>query len=770
MQFFRKAKEILGMNARNILYISKYNSQTDKKFADDKFFTKNFLHSRGIEVAKLYHIIKDHKELNNFDFNKLPTNFVIKPNKGYGGEGIFIINKKENNFTDINGLSINNHEIYKHCNSIIDGKYAISDLYDSVIIEEKLEAHKYFSKLNIKGLPDIRIIVFNFVPIIAMLRLPTSESAGKANLHLGGIGIGIDIGTGKATYAVQHNKFIKKLPNGLQISEIEIPKWEDLLITSAKIQQITKIGYLAVDLVLTTSGIKVLETNARAGLSVQIANKVPLKARLEKIRDLKVLSPKQGVEISKTLFSKKPNNSINTGNQKILIGLYEPVLVLGEKNIKTTAKIDPHSNENLIDESIMQENEGIIELIIKDKRLKIPFKASKLKEKSYSVSLSGQYLKDFLIDPSNTSFDIGKSFKHLDEKIIENIDKKIFEIDNQIKLLNHLRPINLTEERERFLKNPIASPKFIYRNPSIDFSQIRKELNKIPREVDHPLLHIYLKKINEIELKINLLESINSVDFGYFSEALYGKSDRHIYKEAMDYISNHRITEDRSENIELKSVIKTLEHFLKEKKLSHWKIKIIDDSPTSIQVNKENCILISKNAKFTKNRLQAVITHEIETHIYRLENARMQKYRIFERGTSDYLATEEGLAIYNQQQLNLSLGIKEIQFAISAIAIYFGKKMTFCELFHYLKNTYHLDDERSFRTCVKVKRGLIDTTIKTAFTKDLVYFQGLKDIKTFLSNNHSIKQLYVGKISIKDIDTLDNIDLKEAKFLPSHLK
>ncbi|HBZ98517.1 MAG TPA: alpha-L-glutamate ligase-like protein, partial [Pseudomonas sp.] len=39
--------------------------------------------------------------------------------------------------------------------------------------------------------PDIRIIVLMGYPIMAMLRLPTRQSGGKANLHQGAIGVGV---------------------------------------------------------------------------------------------------------------------------------------------------------------------------------------------------------------------------------------------------------------------------------------------------------------------------------------------------------------------------------------------------------------------------------------------------------------------------------------------------------------------------------------------------------------------------------------------------
>ena len=83
------------MNARNLLYIRPFNSKRAIRMADSKLKTKHFLSARGIPVPKLYGVIRNRDELQKFDFNMLPQAFVIKPNLGYGGEGIIPIVGRE---------------------------------------------------------------------------------------------------------------------------------------------------------------------------------------------------------------------------------------------------------------------------------------------------------------------------------------------------------------------------------------------------------------------------------------------------------------------------------------------------------------------------------------------------------------------------------------------------------------------------------------------------------------------------------------------------
>ncbi len=780
LSFLEKSSGILGMNARNLLYVGRYNSQESKKFADDKMFTKNYLSSRNLGVAKVYSLIKNHKELRDFDPKNLPNDFVVKPNRGYGGEGILVIQEKNGNkFTDINGKVHTWKDLYRHLVAILDGKYAISGLSDQAIFEERLVMHEDFHRYTDAGLPDIRIIVFNYVPVIAMLRLPTEESSGKANLHMGAVGVGLDISSGKATYAVQHNKFVRKLPNGERVSSIQIPDWDDVLLMASKSQHASQIGFVAVDLAATSSGVKILELNARAGLSVQIANQVLLKARLKKVADLKVPNPTKGVEVSKTLFSANlpTEKKSEKEDEKPVIGLYEYVDILNTKYKDVLAKIDPHGEKVLIDERFgeIKTKEGFADIKMKGKRMKLPIKFVDLHKERYDMVITGKFLHDFVIDlnldkPETTRPVEKKTKPSVDEKIIINIDKKLFVIESKINTVGALRPVNLDQEKESFLRNPIKSPRFFYRKPSTNIAQYRKEVKALPGNIDHPFAKIYEKKITEVGQKLNLLEAVDSPNLQTISERLYGKADRVLYDKAVRYIHENPIKEDESKELSFKVGIKRLEEFLKENKLAKWNINVSSNRTSDIAVNKNGTIFLREGVTFTENRLRAVIIHEIGTHIFRLENGSLQKYKILAKGTANYLTTEEGLAVYNQKQLDIPLGEKDIWPALRTVGAYLADEMSFVDLFHYLKENYNLEDESAWRTCIRAKRGFVDTGKKSAFTRDVIYFRGYLAVKDYLKKNpeKGLRNLYIGKIGIGDLQYLGDFDEYEVKYLPEY--
>ena len=156
------------------------------------------------------------------------------------------------------------------------------------MIEERLVPHQAFSKLAFGGVPDVRVIVFRGIPVMAMLRLPTAESDGKANLHQGGVGAGIDLITGVTTRGVQHNDAIDHHPDfETPVRDFQVPGWPDILELAARLGHHVGLGYVGVDIVICEhKGPTLLELNARPGIAIQTANLKGLRPLLEPIHAL----------------------------------------------------------------------------------------------------------------------------------------------------------------------------------------------------------------------------------------------------------------------------------------------------------------------------------------------------------------------------------------------------------------------------------------------------------------------------------------------------
>ena len=361
-----KFSDILGMNARNHLYQSKYNSRKGKRAADSKLVTKSILKKAKLPVPRLHRIFKNERVVERFDFTNLPDSFVIKPSQGLGGEGILVVDRGgefAGEWVSVDGNKLTVNDLRLHILDILAGKYSMLDLPDKAFIEERIRVHPRFEPISCQGTPDVGVLVFNKIPVMAFLRLPTKESHGKANMFQGAVACGVDMATGVTTKAVKYTSEVKFFPDSRRrLAGIHIPRWEEVLELAVTTAEAVGLGYCRVDIALQPRTTKtgklkstpmVLEVNAQPGLKIQLANEAGLKRRLERVEGLPVKTVKQGINIGKQLFAARDEDESIEGGW-LNIGIFEEVEVenfLGEKQ-QIKAKIDSGAFRTSIDEGL----------------------------------------------------------------------------------------------------------------------------------------------------------------------------------------------------------------------------------------------------------------------------------------------------------------------------------------------------------------------------------------------------------------------------------
>lgn len=356
--FLKKSGLLLGMNARNLEYIRPNNRKRSMEIADSKLLCKRILKKNNLGVSALIAKVKTLEELEQFDWNTLPDSFALKPNRGFGGEGIVVVYARKKGRTDAwvkaDGSVITIDDLKTHIRNILDGSFSLANTPDIAFFEERLKLLKLFKPYSFKGIPDIRVIVFNQVPVMAMLRLPTRASDGKANLQQGAIGVGIDLATGTTTTAIiGKGQLIEYVPGTrLVLSGIKIPYWKDILRMSVEAQTLSGLGFLGADIAIDRDrGPVILELNARPGLSIQLANLAGLKGRLKRVSGLKIKTVERGIRVGQNLFGGEIEEEIEELSGKRVIGSIEKVKLIGKdgKEIEVEAKIDTGADSTSID-------------------------------------------------------------------------------------------------------------------------------------------------------------------------------------------------------------------------------------------------------------------------------------------------------------------------------------------------------------------------------------------------------------------------------------
>ncbi|NKI31800.1 sugar-transfer associated ATP-grasp domain-containing protein [Croceivirga thetidis] len=278
----KNPKGVIGLNRRNIQFIYPHNQRKDYILADDKVKAKMILHQNDIACAKTYAVVERISDIKS-SWKGLQEHraLVIKPAKGCGGGGIKILKKNSLGKWQSSGKTISDEQIFHHITRIISGLFSMAS-NDVCLIEECIMPHPFFAEIYDEGVPDFRIITLKGKPLMAMLRMPTSRSDGKANLHQKGVGIGVDMLNGTLTQVYDGKQYSDHHPdNENSVNGKKIPYWFTMMQLARKTAQAFPLDYLGIDLVIDkVKGPQIMEVNVRPGLGIQLVNKQGLQSTL----------------------------------------------------------------------------------------------------------------------------------------------------------------------------------------------------------------------------------------------------------------------------------------------------------------------------------------------------------------------------------------------------------------------------------------------------------------------------------------------------------
>jgi len=278
---------VLGMNHRNAECILDLNPRQAYPEVDSKSKMHALCEAIGVPCPAIYGRIATHSAMRHLPrLLQGRTDFVIKPDRGAGGRGILVVRERQGeDFVRHNGERIDLAGLQQHVSGVVSGLYSLGGNPDTALIQQRVLLHPAMEKISHQGIGDVRVILYKQVPAMAMLRLPTKMSGGRANLHQGGIGAGVDLKTGRTSRAVCRNRITDRHPDtGESLVGFQVPFWPEVLAMSVRVAGAVRLGYLGVDIVLDRDrGPLLLEANARPGLAIQIANGQGLRHRLEEI-------------------------------------------------------------------------------------------------------------------------------------------------------------------------------------------------------------------------------------------------------------------------------------------------------------------------------------------------------------------------------------------------------------------------------------------------------------------------------------------------------
>jgi alpha-L-glutamate ligase-like protein len=279
---------VVGINMRNARYLLPNNPRRLYRLVDDKLQTKALAEAHGLSAPETYCVIRSPHDAAKVA-QKLAghESFVIKPACGSGGKGVLVIDGRDadGRYIKPSGALLTVKELRHHVDNILAGLFSLGGQRDQALVEYRVHPAKVLTAISHQGAPDVRVVMLHGYPVMAMLRAATRESDGRANLHQGAIGIGIDLATGRTVRAVHHGRPITCHPDlDVNLIGVQIPQWSQILEIAVTCQEMTGLGYLGVDVMIDEIlGPLMIEVNARPGLAIQMANGVGLMSRLDPV-------------------------------------------------------------------------------------------------------------------------------------------------------------------------------------------------------------------------------------------------------------------------------------------------------------------------------------------------------------------------------------------------------------------------------------------------------------------------------------------------------
>lgn len=341
-------------------------------------------------------------------------------------------------------------------------------------------------------------------------------------------------------------------------------------------------------------------------------------------------------------------------------------------------------------------------------------------------------------------------------------------------------PTNLKEEKRKFFESDTYEPQFTYRIVKNKNSEILKSLSSLKEivDVDPRISSFYIELIeakkdsNDLMYAVGhneLVTDISTKKYGKTTPSLFRNASR-VLRGKVDGYNLVQYPKVRKEDIlKYDGIVDVFNTAFNMLDLKDWSVtKSLNIARNSVKIGvKRKEVLVDGEIERSRFKLRKTLVHEVGTHVLRSVNGFKSGFdALGNANLPSYLDVEEGLATWNESQMNLlTLGWLKRKAALTW-GIYVGEELTFRQLYNCVLGV--LPKSSAFSVVYRVKRGLGDTSCPGVYTKDIVYFRGFRKVKSKLEKDKSLyEKLYAGKIDFKQCEWVDEGLISKAERVPN---
>jgi uncharacterized protein (TIGR02421 family) len=360
---------------------------------------------------------------------------------------------------------------------------------------------------------------------------------------------------------------------------------------------------------------------------------------------------------------------------------------------------------------------------------------------------------------------------------VKFVDRRLNEISKSFSFLLQVTPVNAEAAWHEFQKGHFeVEPRYYYRPLAMEPAELKRQLFQlaISKIEDPTLSELFHERQDELDRKITMLSDVGTKRFVYGSQQVYGELTASLLSLAQSLLE--RINAHNREDMSAGEV--TAGEFAKfaRKEVAHYQklmpeftaeVVIRDDMYAGLMCSDGN-LLIGKDAKMPRSRVDALLHHEVGTHLLTYYNGLVEPFKLLHTGLAGYDSLQEGIAVLSEYLVG---GLSKPRLRLLAARVWAVHRMlagsTFIETFRALTKDYGFNQRVAYTVTMRVYRG-------GGFTKDAVYLRGLVEILDYLGQGGTLEPLFVGKIAVEHIrfvrELLHRKVIRPAAIQPRYLQ
>jgi len=353
-------------------------------------------------------------------------------------------------------------------------------------------------------------------------------------------------------------------------------------------------------------------------------------------------------------------------------------------------------------------------------------------------------------------------------KAVWEVDRRLATIADEFDFLLQISPANALEAWDGFKSKRFQrDPRLHYRHCPFDPAKLKRKLYEIPIErVDDPALSLlFRQKQQELDRQLTMLLDRNTPRFLLGSMQLYGRIQPQLLKTARSLIDNLPArTRDDSSKVRLdaeafaRRAEQELSYYTAQWRRAEPRFEVRKDMGSGLMVS-QGKLLIGSALNVPENRVEALLQHEVGTHVVTYYNGLAQPFHQLRVGLAGYEALQEGLAVLAEYLVG---GLTRPRLRLLAARVLAAQSVTdgasFVDCFRQLEGQ-GFDQRTAFGIAVRVLRG-------GGLTKDALYLQGLVEVLRHLGSGGRLRPLLVGKIATDHIPIIRELQWREVLVPP----